>query len=330
VPTVRELFETLSPPTHDPGGPPQFSAHPIPGFESHRIGKTLGGVPCLLLHVVGGDSSPTPPPILLSHVAVQHDVHCRISRQHQPIEEAAFTLVRCLSQDPALVAQFIDVIELVVRAAGATPTVSHVRQAVEQLAELFRALDRPARKSAQGVWGELFLIAAAQHPERLAAAWRISPAEVFDFSEGRDRIEVKAASGRVREHYFSLAQVHPSPGVRVLIASLFVDGLTGGVSLKSLLARTRQRVAARPELALRVETVTAQSLGRSWALAIEESFDWQRAESSLRFFPADAIPTVPAELPREVTDVRFRSDVSGVPTLGAVDARQKGGLFEAL
>ena len=100
--------------------------------------------------------------------------------------------------------------------------------------------------------------------------------------------------------------------------------------MKALLAALRGRLSTRPDLALRVESVTAQCLGRFWAPALEESFDLQRGEDSLRFFEAHTIPAVPAELPREVTDVRFRSDLSGCASLGLAEAHQKGGLFEAL
>jgi hypothetical protein len=246
------------------------------------------------------------------------------------MEEATFTLIRCLSREKALITKFLDVMEVVVRAVGNTPTIERVRRAVEQLAELFRSLERPPRKSTQGVWAELFLMVRAQDPPRLAAAWHAAPGEAFDFSEGADRIEVKAASGAVRQHYFSFAQVHHPAGVRVLVASLFVEALSGGTSVKALLVSLRKLLAARPEAALRVESIAAQCLGKSWSAALDESFDLQRAEESLRFFGVDAIPAVPRDLPREVSDVRFRSDLSLSPGLGLKEARQRGGLFDGL
>jgi hypothetical protein len=326
---LLDLFDALIPPALTPGVA-HFSAQPVPGHDAHRIGKDPEGSPCLLLHVTGGTVGSVFPPIVLSHLAVQHDVHCRISRPEQPPEEATFTLIRCLSRDAALVAKFLDVMEVVVRTVGRASTAERVRRAVEELAELFRSLDRPPRKSARGVWAELFLMALSQDPGRLAAAWHAAPGEAFDFSEGSDRLEVKAAGGGAREHYFSLVQVHPAHGMRVLVASLLAEALAGGTPVKRLLAELRGRLATRPELALRVERIAAQSLGKSWTPALDESFDWQRAEDSLRFFEAHRIPAVPKELPREVSDVRFRSDLSGCASLGLEEARQRGGLFEAL
>lgn len=329
VSTLRQLFEALVPPPITPGLA-HFSAQPVPGHEAHRIGKDADGAPCLLLHVMGSAVGAPPPPIVMSHLAVQHDVHCRISRSPQPSEEATFTLIRCLSREEGLVTKFLDVMEVVVGALGTTPTVDRVRRAVEELVELFRALERPPQKSVRGVWGELFLITRGHDPCRLATAWHAVPAEAFDFGEGSDRVEVKAASGTARQHYFSYLQVHPPHGVRVLIASLFVEAFAGGTTVKALLSALRGRLSTRPDLALRAESITAQCLGRFWAPALEESFDWQRAENSLRFFEAHTIPAVSAELPSEVTDVRFRSDLSGCASLGLVETRQKGGLFDAL
>jgi hypothetical protein len=239
-------------------------------------------------------------------------------------------LIRCLSDDPALVTKFLDVMEIVIRALGPKPDPGQVRRVVEELAELFRSLDRPPQKSARGAWAELFLMVRAEDVGRLASAWHATPGEAFDFGEGRDRIEVKAASGGGRQHYFSFDQVHPPHGVRVLVASLLVEALGGGMPIKRLLESLRARLAARPTLALRVEAVAAQMLGKSWTLALEESFDLERAEESLRFFEVAIIPSVPKDLPREVTEVRFRSDLSGSPSLSQAEARLKGGLFEAV
>ena len=330
MPTLKDLFDALTLPPISHSGLAQFSAHPVPGYEGHRIGKDFEGGPCLLLRVAHDGRAAVPAPMMLSNLAVQHDVQCRLSRAHEPVEEAAFTLVRCLARDEPLVTRFLDVIETLVRAVGKKPTVEQVQRAVDQLAELFRSLDRPARKPTQGLWAELFLMSRAQDPFRMATAWHTAPEEGFDFSEGSDRIEVKSVSGGLRQHYFSLAQVHPPATVRVLVASIFVEALSGGTSVKGLLGSLRRVLAARPEAALRVESIAGQCLGKSWPLAIEESFDIERAEESLRFFEPRAIPAVPKDLPREVSDVRFRSDLEAAPGFGVSEARGKNGLFSAL
>ena len=49
-----------------------------------------------------------------------------------------------------------------------------------------------------------------------------SPAAKYDFTLGRDKIEVKSTSSEERIHHFSLDQLNPSPNSRLLIASVIV------------------------------------------------------------------------------------------------------------
>jgi hypothetical protein len=326
---LKRLFEGLEPP--QVSGAVQFSAQPIPGFGVHRIGKDAHGAPCLLVTVANGaGGTPTSAPIVLSHLSVQHDVRCQIMHPEGMTEDAVFTLVRCLNADDDLVGKFLDVMEVVVRTLGSSPTASLVRRVVDQLAELFRALDRVAQKSVQGVWGELFIMTRARDPMRLAAAWHAVPGEAFDFSEGAERIEVKTASSGLRQHYFSLEQVNPPPGARVLIASLFVERLAGGVSLRDLLGKLKERLVPRPDLILRTESILAESLGRGWIAASDEAFDLQRAEESVQCFDPAEIPSVSADVPPGVTEVRFRSDLTGCRPMSLVEYGQGAGLTAAL
>jgi hypothetical protein len=82
-----------------------------------------------------------------------------------------------------------------------------VGRALESLIELFRMLTIPPKESVQGLWGELYLMAQANDPVRLAGAWHARPEELFDFSEGAELLEVKSAAGYDREHHFSLDQL---------------------------------------------------------------------------------------------------------------------------
>jgi hypothetical protein len=79
------------------------------------------------------------------------------------------------------------------------------------------------RKSVQGLWAELFLMARLRDPSALVAAWHSQLGDLYDFSAGSQRIEVKSAIGRIRRHHFTLEQVLPIPRTRVLIASVLVE-----------------------------------------------------------------------------------------------------------
>lgn len=61
---------------------------------------------------------------------------------------------------------------------------------------------------------------------------------------------------------------------------------------------------------------------------MEERFDRQLAEKSLRIFSADLIPSVDRRVPSEVSDVRFRVDLSGADPVDPGLFRRQGGLFQ--
>lgn len=292
------------------------------------MAKDTDRSPCLLVSVSPG-SGTRPAPVALEHLTVQHDVVCRVSRPGHAAEDAVFTVIRCTSEDAGLGAYFLGIGGAVVRLLGPSPSRDDVVRVVQTLVELFRAMGQPARKPAQGLWGELFLIARARSPETLLGAWHASPQDRYDFSAGAERIEVKTAAGGRREHHFTLQQLSPPRGTTLLVASLFVERVGGGRTLQDLAESVRARVGRWAELVLRLERVVVQTLGESWRSALEESFDFERAEESLQFFEPRAIPSVSPEVPEGVTEVRFRSDLTTRPSVRLSDYREAGGLFAA-
>lgn len=214
-------------------------------------------------------------------------------------------------------------------ALGPTPTSAAVRRAISGLVDLFQALTAPAQKSIQGIWAELFLIRKSADPRLVAAAWHKGAAEHFDFASGPQRIEVKSSSNRRREHNFSLAQL-TSPGPsRVVIASLFVERAGGGVSLRRLFDDTRQLLSGDLNLTIQFDASFYGALGSGWSDAMDESFDWELAQESLAFFEAGSVPKVEGDIPPAVSDVRFRSDLSGLVPLEQSWLLGLGGLLAA-
>jgi hypothetical protein len=200
---------------------------------------------------------------------------------------------------------------------------------MDRLVELFRAMEVPRGKTVQGFWAELLLMARSRRPEVLLRAWHSVPEDRYDFSDGPLRIEVKSAVGGVRVHHFSLAQLLPVAGVRVVVASVLVQRAGGGTSVADLLALVRGRAGGTAELLLHADRVTALTLGASWRAALDERFDLEVAERSLRFFDSSAVPAPSPVLPPGVSEVSFRADLSTVPSVGPEWMRGSGHLFEA-
>ncbi|MBK9715413.1 MAG: PD-(D/E)XK motif protein [Kouleothrix sp.] len=232
------LFEALEPPTVSEDSDGRFAACPIPGFEQSRIAKDETGAPALLIQAKEERASPFVS-ISLEHLSVLHNIECAISHPSGSQEVGRFSVVRCIAGDRYLYQYFLQMLEGVVLSLGSSPSQKEITRAINTLVELFRVIEEPARKSVQGFWAELLVIAQASEPMALVTAWHSNVLDVYDFNAGNQRIEIKSASGRVRQHHFGLAQLQPPPGTKVLIASIFMEQAGAGVSLAELIAIVR-------------------------------------------------------------------------------------------
>ena len=299
-----------------------FIATPIPGYERHRVAITEGRWPSLL--VAARDETPLgfAAPIRLEKLAVEWDRECTISTAGGAEERGCFTVICCTDESHELQSYFLRVAGALVATLGPNPLRLEIVHALESMVELFRVISAPAKKSVQGLWGELFLISQGTRPAALASAWHDRPEERFDFHDGAEVLEVKSAAGYDRVHYFSLEQLRGPAYAMVVVASLFVVRVGAGLSLRELLDRLRLQLCEQPDLVLKVEAIVGSTLGVALREALDESFDEEVAATSLAFYAADAIPSVPKPIPAEVTDVHFKADLTFLEPL---DLSQLGG-----
>lgn len=324
-----ELFASFQPPNTRPDEENFFSAIPIRGYEPHRLGKDVKGFPVILLSVGNEKGSIGPAPIKLEHLFVLHNVECQISQPNNGnVEREVFTVIRCTGVDSVLQTYFLHILSTIIVSLENPPPSQGIIQAIKILVELFRAMTRPPRKSIQGLWAELFFIARSNQSLGLVEAWHIRPEDRYDFSLGSQRIEIKSSSHRVRQHHFSLEQLHPPAGTEVLIASLFVERSQAGQSLVALLEEIRSRIIDRPDLLLHVDEIVGLTLGSSWRHALQERFDEKLAADSLAFYRASAVPSVNPQIPLTVSNVHFMADLTDLQPVNLSAYRSKGGLFE--
>lgn len=324
------LFDALQPPPLLSGAESvRFSASPIPGYEQHRIGADHKGNPALLIAVHEAPERVWMPPIELEHLSVQHDVICRVLQANGVLDERQVTVVSCVGADRMLRIYFLHVAATLIVSLGTLPTRSDVSRTVDRLAELFRAMREPARKSVQGLWAELFLISRVRDPNTVLAAWHTNPEDLYDFSADNQKIEVKSTISHIRQHHFRLEQLHPPDGTTLLVASILVERTGSGSSVIDLAHKIRVRLNNRPELLMHIDRLIGLTLGESWRYAVEDSFSMEMAELFLGFFEPNAIPCVSLDLPVGVSDVRFKSDLTAVPTADLAAYRKMGGLFAA-
>ena len=308
----------------------RFAASPIPCYEPHRLGKDALGRPLLLISTLNIRVQNQPPPIVLEHLRVQYNLNCRVSRPDGTFEEGVFTLVHCTEADATLQDYFLKVMSTIVISLGDEPAQSDVAHAMNQLIELFRAMALSPRKSVQGLWAELFLISQAGQPAILVDAWHTVVKDRYDFAMDDQRIEVKSFSGGIRLHHFSLEQLHPPEGVKVLITSVSVESSQAGLSITDLREQIQTRLSSNLDALLHIDRVIALTLGDAWQQASDARFDERLAEESLAFYETSTIPSVDPNLPSGVSGVHFRSDLTEIPKTEISHFPEEHRLFEAV
>ena len=321
--TLAKLFERLTPPLDN--GDLTFVAAPLPEQQHHLLGKDSAAAPCLLFSVQ--ETTSRPAPIRLEHLSVEHNARCTIHTSGA-ITEGHFTIIRCHDARAPLQDLFLRFAEPLIRKLQAHPTPDDIHRTVTAIVELFRAATQPAMKTVQGLWSELFVIAQADNPGILLQAWHNTPDDRYDFATGPQRIEIKSTSTRVRQHTFSLEQLSPPAGTRVIIASLFAERSAGGTAIADLLDTIGNAVRSATLLADAQRTAYL-SLGDNWREGMTTRFDRELATASLRYIDAANAPSIPGPLPPGVTQVRFSSDLTNAPTLSTNDLQAAGGLHAA-
>lgn len=309
---LKPVFMSLEPPPTSETLVSVFSAAVVAGHERFRIARDRDNRALLLISVPTAADRSAAAPFALEHLHVEQARECRIRHHNGDVEDGLFTIIACQSTDVVLRDHFLLVAGFFAEMLGRTPEPAAVTQAIQTLVELFRAMQQPPRKAVQGLWAEVFVLAESRDPEVLARSWHVLPEDRYDFGNGPDRVEVKSVAGSRRIHQFSLSQLSPPEGSTVLVASVLIERLGGGVSLDELLTIVRRRLGAHPDLILRVDLTVATTLGRLLRSALRERFDLEGARSSLAFFDVTQIPSVVGPIPREVTDIRFRSDLTAL------------------
>ena len=297
---------------------------------SYRIAKDADGNPALLIAQLVSSEATAVHPVELRNVSFRPRCICKVRLEGASESEEIFAVLKCTTDDVMLREYFLRSLSGIVASLPDKPDETEVAEAVGKLVELFRALEAAPRTSLQGVWCELFLISQAPRVRQAAAAWHVDPSALHDFVAGGQIIEVKATVGPHRIHHFRLEQLLPKKGADEIVASFVLEESGRGVSLSGLWDEVSSRKELTASLRERLSKILAFSLGRDWRMAPRVAFDPDVATANLRLYDATAIPTVDSKLPAEVTEVRFKSELTDVAVLNQLEVARRGGLYEAV
>ena len=325
--TIKDLFQHME--RHHTGDT-CYKVNTIPGMQ-HKLGKSAEGFPMFFVRT-NESASPTAN-ITRELLTVVYDRMCKVETEGTKAEHS-FTIITLRSVEWSLQATFIDIVQLMLGGLQPMPSRKELAVEVEKLITIFSAMQRVPVKEIQGLWGELLVIERSKYPAVLVNAWHNSPKAKYDFTSGRDKIEVKTTSGENRIHQFSLDQLNPSPSSRLLVASMTVreSAQVGGRSVKDLFEAITAKVGTIEQFHL--YKTLAETMGNSFTKWNTIFFDYTEASDSLKFFRAEDIPRInKTDVPAGVTDVKFRSCLDGLQDAfsdGRTDDYKSSTLFKSI
>lgn len=277
----------------------------------HKLGVSMEGFPMFFVRTNSSASSVQN--IIREILSVEYNVSCILIDEERSTLPGTFCIITLRSMDSSLQSYFIEIFTLMLQKLPSIPSNRELSVEVENLIAIFDSLINPPKKKIQGLWAEVLVIEQSANPEILINAWHSIPSAKYDFTYGRDKIEVKSTSSEERIHKFSLDQLNPSPNSRLLIASVIVresGKAADGLSVRDLYERILARIADLNSR-IRLYTVIAETAGSGIAALDKVYYDYTSALDSLKFYDYRKVPCISkANVPSLVSDVRFTSNLN--------------------
>ena len=276
----------------------------------HKLGMTSEGFP--VFFIVTNTTPFNAQNIEREMLSVQYDMPCTLISDDDE-QNNAYSIITLRASEVSLQSYFIEIFLMMLGKIPAIPSKRELAIEVENLISIFSALSKPPRKKVQGLWAELLVIERSLHPETLISAWHSQANAKYDFTMGRDKIEVKSTSGEERIHHFSLDQLNPSPNSRLLIASVIVRESaqgSGGMSIRDIYNKICTKVSAN-NARLKLYSIMAECIGSDLTKIDSIFFDYVEASDTLAFYDANQVPHVEKNsIQPFVSDVSFSSNLT--------------------
>lgn len=323
MPQTNTLYSRFQALRNQPSEEGRFTVIAIDNLP-HKLGVSQEGFP--LFFVRTNSSASSVQNIVREILSVEYNVSCKLIDDAGDSEDDVFCIITLRSLDAPLQSYFVEIFTMMLYRLQSIPSNRELSVEVENLIAIFDALTNPPKKKIQGLWAELLVIEQSTQPETLINAWHSTPSAKFDFTLGRDKIEVKSTSSEERVHKFSLDQLNPSANSRLLIASTVVresGPSADGLSVKGLYDRIRERVSA-VDSQIRLYTVIAETIGSDIAKLENVYYDYTSAVDFLEFYDYHDVPSISKDhIPNLVTEVRFASNLNGL-----IDVRKDESPFD--
>lgn len=288
--------------------------------QIHKLGCSEDGFPKFFL--ITSDNSSMMHNLNAELLSVEYNMLCNIVEKNVQIDNQCFTIITLRSDNEQLQKMFIDVFLMMLSMMPKKPSNILIASKIESLLSIFSKLKRKPVHKLQGLWAEMLVIEQSKDPVTIAKAWHSQPESKYDFTMGRDKLEVKSTSSENRIHRFSLDQLNPSDSSRLLVCSIIARESAkdkNGLSVYDLYDNISMKITD-SEVRLHVYDVMMETLGSDFYIARKKYFDYSEACDSKSLFEHNDIPKIEKSyIPELVSEVRFSADLSHL-----IDVRDKG------
>lgn len=304
-----------------------FNAMPINSFAFAKIAKSIDNYPVILISSLNDGTYLTNKNIRLKYIELRHNQECKVA-ENNDVKLQNFTVIVFNSDLPYLQNYFLGVAETLIKSLSQKPSQKEILIVFSNFIDIFRAMSDVPRKSVQGLWAELFIIDRSLNKKILLDFWHNNPNEKFDFNAGVEKLEVKSNSSMERIHIFSSEQLNPPNDSQVIIASLFTKQKSSGLSINDLI-KSISLSHDSEQYKEKIYQLVSKTLGNSIEQSIKIKFDYNFAINSLRFYKHQDISKIEKiNIPDKVSEVKYRSDLSGINNIIPKELSFGIGLFD--
>ena len=323
---IHENFKSLEIPKE---GQKIFNAISLFNFPFAKVAKNYEGYPVILIESNIDNPFLIQKNIRLKYLELNHNIECKII-ENGKTDFANYSVVTFKSDDDVLQSYYFGTVESLLKELSKKPTQKEFFKIFQGFIEVFRSLSNPPKTTIQGLWSELIVIESGKNPEILVNYWHNRPEEKFDFNADTEKIEVKSSSNMERIHFFTSGQLNVPKDKKVLIASVFSKESSEGKSISDLLISILNSVFDN-SLKGKLYFIVSQTLGNSLEQGLRIKFDYEIAINSLRFYDSESISKIPIiNIPKNVSEVKYRSDLTNVESVNPMDIRGNSLLFNSL
>jgi hypothetical protein len=298
----------------------------FPGFPNHRIGYEPENKNVTLLIKTLNPGNLLFMPDIGKYLEIHYEVDCLVKKVGGGgAQNQTYTMLELKSKDLDLQKYFIDLSIILINRIGNSPTIQSTKDEILKIESIFRKLSKISKLDSIGLWGELFIIESSKDPEYLLHSWHINSTAKLDFNDGHSKIEVKTTTQKRRVHHFEMNQLWNYMGSPTIVASILTEEIDNGRSISDLIQSIKNKVPTLAYQAL-IEKVF-EVVGDNIDAFGEIKYDYSMSKSEIKFFDGNIIPR-PGLIPKEVTYIKFKSDLTGIP--GLTKSKMKGKLFKLL